>query len=165
MASGSKLDRYFYSSVSFVFLVLTSIGFRRFFLEGKEVGGEVIPTPIKVLVILHGTALTAWIILFCVQSLLIANRNRKLHMNLGWIGAAVASTIAISGPFVAVGAIRASPKAHLFGMSYPQFLLPMLTEIAAFTVFVSLGIWYRKRPNIHRSMMLLGTLSIISGST
>jgi hypothetical protein len=50
-------------------------------------------------------------------------------------------------------------------MTYRQFMLPMLTEIAVFTAFVALGIAYRKRPAIHRSMMLLATLSVISGAT
>src|SRR5579871_3857835 len=51
MAPASKSDRYFYSTVAFVFLALTCIGFRHFFLEGKEVDGGPIPTSIKVLVI------------------------------------------------------------------------------------------------------------------
>lgn len=160
-----RRDRYFYSATSFVMVLLLLAGFRRFFLEGKEAGGNAIPQPILALVIVHGTALTAWILLFFVQSVLIASRNRKVHMKLGWFAATVALVIAISGPLVAVAGARLDPGYHIFGMTYRQFILPMLSEIAAFTIFVVLGLSFRKRPDIHRSMMLLATLSIISGAT
>jgi hypothetical protein len=160
-----KRDRYFYSITSFVMVLLTLIGFHSFYLGGREVGGNPIPQPILTLVIIHGIALSVWVFLFFVQSVLIASRNRQLHMKLGWAAAAVALVIAVSGPLVAIAAPRLNPGAHLFGMTYRQFILPMLTEIAVFTVFVSLGLSFRKRPAIHRSMMLLATLSIISGAT
>jgi hypothetical protein len=165
MAPPSTSDRYFYSVTSFLLLTLTVIGFHRFYLGGRESDGGPIPPAIVPVVIVHGTALTLWVILFFVQSLLIASRNRALHMKLGWVAAAAALVIAVSGPLVAIGGVRASPKGHLFGMGYPQFLLPMLAEITAFTGFVALGLWYRRKPAIHRSMMLLATLSILSGST
>ncbi len=146
-------------------VLLLLVGFKRFFFEGKEASGKGIPDPILALVIIHGLALTIWVVLFFVQSVLIAAKNRALHMKLGWATAADALVVAISGPLVAIAAPRIRPGAHLFGMTYPQFILPMLTEITAFTVFVALGIIYRKKAAIHRSMMLLATLSIISGAT
>ncbi len=160
-----KRDRYFYSITSLVMVLLLLVGFRKFFLEGKESSGSGIPQPILILVTIHGLALTIWVVLFFVQSVLIATRNRSVHMKLGWVTAADALVVAITGPLVAIAGPRLRPGAHLFGMTYPQFMLPMLTEITAFTVFVALGIVYRAKPAIHRSMMLLATLSIISGAT
>jgi hypothetical protein len=165
MPAASKPDRYFYTTVASLFLILTAVGFHHFLLEGKEPEGGAIPTPILAIVIIHGLALLVWIVLFFVQSLLIASRNRSLHMKLGWVAAIDAALIALSGPLLAVNAIRTRPTVHLFGMTYPQFLLPMLTEIAAFTAFVALGLWFRRKPAVHRSMMLLATLSVLSGST
>ena len=40
----------------------------------------------------------------------------------------------------------------------------MYTEIALFAVFVTLGVLARKRPRVHRPMMLLACLSIVSGA-
>lgn len=163
--SPMKRDRYFYSATSFILLVLMLIGFQRFYFEGKEASGRDIPNAILAPIVIHGVALTMWVVLFFVQSLLIASKNRQLHMKLGWFAAAVALAIAVSGPFVAIAAPRIGPGRHVMGMTYPQFILPMLTEITAFTVFVILGLSFRKRPAIHRSMMLLATLSVISGAT
>ncbi len=160
-----RRDRYFYTITSFVMVLLLLTGFKRFFFEGKEASGKGIPDPILALVIIHGVSLTIWVVLFFVQSVLIAAKNRALHMKLGWATAADALVVSISGPLVAISAPRISPGAHLFGMTYSQFILPMLTEITAFTVFVALGIFYRKKAAVHRSMMLLATLSIISGAT
>ncbi len=161
----SKGDRYFYSVTSGVMLLLMLVGFKKFYLEGHRPDNSPISPPILAYVLVHGLALSLWIVLFFVQSVLIAAHNRKLHMKLGWATALVGLTVAVSGPLVAVAAPRLHPSEELFGMTYSQFMLPMLTEIAVFTIFVALGIWYRKRPAVHRSLMLLATLSVISGAT
>jgi hypothetical protein len=160
-----KRDRYFYSITSFVLLLLMLIGFRHFLLDGKDSDGEEIGRPILTTVIIHGSCLMLWVILFFVQSVLIASKNRQLHMKLGWAAAVVALLIAITGPVVATFAPRLHPTEHLFGMTYRQFILPMYTEIFVFTTFVALGLWYRKKPAPHRSLMLLATLAVTSGST
>ena len=160
-----KRDRFFYSVTSFIFLLLTLIGFRKFYLGGIEANGHEIPRPILTLVIIHGLALSLWVVLLFVQSVLIASKNRLVHMRLGWAGAAIALTISISGLMASVAAPRAAPWRHVAGLTYPQFMLPMLCEVTAFTVFAALGIAFRRKPAIHRSMMLLATLSVISGAT
>jgi membrane-associated PAP2 superfamily phosphatase len=50
-------------------------------------------------------------------------------------------------------------------MKYTDFLLVMLTEIAVFTGLVTAGILTRKRPEIHRAMMLSASLSLLLGAT
>lgn len=104
-------------------------------------------------------------VLFFIQSLLIAANNRKLQMKLGWAASAIAAVIAVGGPVIAVAAPRLHPKDGLFGMTYAQFILPMFCEIIAFTVFVALGLTFRKKSAIHRTQMLLATLSAMSGAT
>jgi hypothetical protein len=160
-----KKDRYFYSIVSFLMLVLTIIGFSKFLLRGHESGDAPIAPAIQTLVIVHGVALILWIVSFFVQSVLIAVKNRKLHMTLGWGGAAIALLAVVTSPVMATKAVRVRPTEELFDMNYPQFLLVMYTEVLAFAVFVALAIAYRKKPAVHRSMVVLATLAVISGST
>ena len=160
-----KKDRYFYSIVSGVMLALTLTGFSKFLLHGRESDDGPIPPPIQALVIVHGVALLLWIVTFFVQSLLIAFKNRKLHMTLGWGGALVALIVVLTSPVMATKSVRLNPAMHLFGMQYTQFLLVMYTEVLAFTTFATLAILYRKKPSVHRSMVVLATLSVISGST
>jgi hypothetical protein len=146
-------------------LVLTMIGFSKFLLHGREADNGPITPAIVALVIVHGVALLLWIVTFFVQSVLIAVKNRKLHMTLGWGGALMALVVVLTSPVMATRSVSLNQGVHLFGMSYTQFLLVMYTEIAAFAVFVGLAIAYRKKPAIHRSMIVLATLSVVSGST
>lgn len=100
-----------------------------------------------------------------VQPALVAGRNLKLHMRLGRIGAMLALALVIMGYFVGVGAARANPpELELFGMKPPQFLYVPLMTISIFGVMVALAVWQRKRPEIHRSLMLMATIAAMSAA-
>jgi hypothetical protein len=82
-AVSMKQARYFYSISATVILLITLAGFWPFYLAGEGMQGRKISPQLFPLVAVHGTAMTAWVILFLVQSLLISTRNRKTHMKLG----------------------------------------------------------------------------------
>jgi hypothetical protein len=86
-------------------------------------------------------------------------------MKLGWSAVAIALTAAVSGVMLAVRSVRSAPDFQFWGMEYRQFLLVMLTEMAVYTGFVAAGLWFRKRPDIHRSMLLLASISVLAGAT
>jgi hypothetical protein len=86
-------------------------------------------------------------------------------MKLGWGGVAIALVAAGSGFMLAVESVRPVPAIPFWGMAYRQFLLVMLIEVALFTLFVLAGVLFRKRPKIHKAMMLLASLSILAGAT
>jgi hypothetical protein len=165
MAKRSAADRFYYLSASLLFAALTAMGFAAFILRGREFGEDPIPEHTRVFVIGHGVALLAWIILFPVQSFLVASRRVRIHRTLGWFAVAIAGVVVTLGTCTAVMSVRDHPNETVVGLPYPQFLLPMLAEMAAFTVFVALGVAYRKRPRVHAPFMMLATLSVISGST
>lgn len=160
-----KLDRYFYSISAVVFLLITFWGFHSFYLYGKAAGDDPIAPEMFVLDSIHGAAMSAWVLLFLVQALLIGVRNRRLHMKLGWAALAIAPVLAICGILTAFRSVQSSPDFLFFAMPYPRFLLVMFTEIALYTAFVAAGLITRKRPTIHRPMMLLASLSILAGAT
>ena len=159
-----KRDRYFYTCVGAVFLVLIVIGFRHYIFGGRLASGNPIMPGMLTAIVAHSTAVFAWFLLFFVQALLIPTQNRKVHMKLGWGGVAIAATIALTGPYAALCETRLEPY-PVFDWPALSFLLVMLTEIALFVVFVTIGVLNRKRPRIHRPMMLLASLSLISGAT
>ncbi len=158
-------DRWFYSLASLTLVFLLLAGFRHFYLEGRGFDGNKVPAAVLGFVLVHGLSLTAWVLLFFVQSLLIGTHNRALHMKLGWVAAGVGAVVAVSGPVVAVVSVRLRGEMPIFGMSYSQFMLPMFAEMAAFAGFVALGLAYRKKNlEVHRAMMVLATLAVISGA-
>lgn len=161
-----KIDRWFYSAAGALFIVMMLVGFRWFVSSGTGDAGRVIDPVIFRLDLIHGLAIAAWFVLFFTQSLLISVSNRRLHFKLGWSAVAVALAIVVTGPWVAIRSVQITPSDfHFFGMQYSRFLLVMLTEIAVYTAFVTIGIFARKKPRIHRAAMLLASLSLLSGAT
>jgi hypothetical protein len=160
-----KPDRFFYVAAGAIFLVLTVLGFKQYIFHGKHFDGSPIAPVMLAIVVAHSSAIFAWFTMFFVQALLISTHNRRVHMTLGWGVVAIAATIAVTGPLVAFRSIRVAPEQVIFDWPGPQFLLVMYTEIALFAVFVTIGVLNRKRPRIHRPMMLLACLAILSGAT
>jgi len=161
----SKVERYFHVVAAGTALLITFVGFMPFYLKGEGMAGRQIAPELFPLVLVHGALMTSWVALFFAQALLISTRNRRLHMKLGWGGAAVALGVTVTGFMVAVQSVRPVPDIPFWGMAYRQFMLVMLAEVALFTAFVAAGVSFRKRPKTHRAMMLLATLSILAGAT
>ena len=161
-----KSDRYFHSTAAALILAITIVGFVAFYTKGRGEGGRVIDPALMVVVITHGMSITAWYLLSLTQTLLIATKNRKVHMTLGWSAVVLLPVIAVSGVQVAVRSARSAPGFQFFGMDYQHaFLLVMIVEIAVFTALVLAGILTRKRPEIHRGLMLSASLSLLIGAT
>ena len=160
-----KTDRFFYTTAAAIFLAVMGSGFYRYALHGTHFdGGPIDPSMVR-LVAFHGTAVAAWFVLFFAQSLLISVRRRKLHMTLGWSAIAIGIAVAGSGTLVAIRSVKLTPGFVFFNMEYPRFLLAMFAEMAMFTAFLTAGILTRKKPKIHRPMMLLTGMTILPGAT
>jgi uncharacterized membrane protein YozB (DUF420 family) len=161
-----KSDRMFYSTAAVLILLITVVGFFPFYTSGHGEGGRVIAPGIYPVVLVHGMGVTAWYVLSLVQSLLITTKNRRFHMKLGWSAVGLLPVVTVSGVLVAIRSAQGSSGFVFFGMNYREdFLLVMLSEIAVFTVLVGAGLLARKRPEIHRSMMLSASLSLLLGAT
>jgi hypothetical protein len=157
--------RYFYAGAAAVLLVVMFLGFIQFYLHGRAFPNRPLTPPIRNLLIAHGVAMTAWMLLLLVQPLLIVNSKYKTHMRLGRIGAVLAACIFILGLRLGIGAARvAPPELRLWNLPYKQFLAVPVISVTIFAIFVAIGVWYRKRPEIHRPMMLLATLAAITAA-
>ncbi|MBX7244091.1 MAG: hypothetical protein K1X53_01255 [Candidatus Sumerlaeaceae bacterium] len=154
--------RMFYPFATVLLFVVMFWGFHRFYLHGQAYPGRPLTPPIKTLVIIHGVSMTLWMVLLVAQPILIAAKNRKLHMTLGKIGAGLAAIIVICGVAIGIGAARVNPPdLKIDGMLPKPFLTVPLFSILFFGAFVAVGVYFRKRPEIHRAMMLIATLSAI----
>ncbi|MDE3201327.1 MAG: hypothetical protein KGN79_10450 [Acidobacteriota bacterium] len=158
-----KADRYFFSATAFLFLFLMLWGFHSF-VHGRGFQERPIDPSIIRLDAAHGIAIALWFVLFLAQSLLIATRNRKVHMTLGWSVVVLGPAIAILGTMVAYRSVKLTPEFIFFNMWYSHFLLSMFVEMLMFSVFVTAGVFTRKQPRIHRTMMLMTSLALIPGA-
>jgi hypothetical protein len=112
------------------------------------------------LVFLHGIAMTCWIALFAAQSSLIVGGNRKLHMTLGVAGVALAAFLVIVGVTTAIASVHYNPDGYKGIWGARRFLSFMLVNILGFGALAGIGLLYRRRPEVHRPMMLLATLFV-----
>ena len=153
-------ERLFYVIACLVMITGVAIGFHMFYLHGLNDAGQPVTQLSAPLVYVHGGLMTCWMVLFLLQCGLVLKGNRGLHMRLG--ATAVVLYIAI----VPIGVITALKQIHYSDPgSFPpfgpyRFLTLPLTEIANFTLFIGLGFLFRRRPSLHRPLMLMGTLSV-----
>ena len=159
-----RAERLFYVVAAYTILAVTAVGFRSFLLEGKAFGGADMTRRIESLIVIHGLAMFTWIIFFCLQSTLILMGNRRRHMAIGSFGGALSAAIVILGSLVAALSVHFNPDSYkLFGG--PRFfLMIMLSEMVLFGTLVGVALANRHRPDVHRPMMLLATIVILSGS-
>jgi hypothetical protein len=158
--------RLFYAGAATLLLVLMLLGFQQFYLHGRAFPNRPLTPEIRTLVITHGLALSLWVMLLIVQPLLVVNRKYRLHMVIGKFGAVLATCIVILGVTLSIEWMRIDPSrmAPWFVTSKKFMAVPFISTLI-FGGFVATGILNRRRPEIHRPMMLLATLTVISAAT
>jgi hypothetical protein len=116
--------------------------------------------PINVLLYVHGVMFTAWVVLFVIQTRLIAAQNYRTHMQLGIAGVVVAALVVVFGVATAIASAGA-PRMRPMGMNSQQFVLVPLVAIASFAGLVAAAVAYRKRPEVHKRLMTLAMIAIL----
>ena len=166
-AGAEHRARWFYPAAAMLMGLLVLAGFHAFYLGGGRAypGAREIVPEIRTLVFVHGFAMAGWILLFVVQSFLIPLGNRRLHMAMGPVALLLAACILVAGAMVNVESVRHSdPAMQLFALTRKQFMLNGFTSLLLFAGLLGAGLWHRRRPEIHRPMMLLATLSLIDAA-
>jgi hypothetical protein len=157
--------RLLYAAAALLLLVLMLLGFQQFYLHGRAYPAQPLAPPIRTLLIAHGAAMTLWVVAFVVQSLLIVGGNRRLHMAVGPFVVALAVAMVLLGLWLPIQSTRFEPDVAVWNLNRAHFMAIPLFAILTFGAFVAVGIRQRRRPEIHRPMMLLATLSIIPAAT
>lgn len=158
-------ERYFYLVATVLLLGMTVMGFQLFFFHGKAYPDRPLTPPIKTLIILHGTAMSLWMLLAIIQPFLIASGNRRAHMALGKVMTVIAVCLVLLGLKLGVAACKVAPPDFMFGPLTPkQFLSVPVGDIIMFALFVAAGVLYRKRADIHKPMMFLASLAAVDAA-
>jgi hypothetical protein len=155
-------DRMFYGGMAIamaltVFAGFSSTYYLRFFTGGPKAtlsGG-----PFTTLVYVHGALFTAWVLLFIVQTALIAGRRVAVHRRLGIAGAVLAAAMIVAGTFIAIA--TAKRGAGPAGADPLAFLVIPLFDMILFTTFVTAALARRRHKETHKRLMLLAYISII----
>jgi hypothetical protein len=155
-------DRLFYGGMAIAMGLTVFAGFAptfylRFFTGGPKAtlsGG-----PFTALVHVHGALFTAWVLLFIVQTALVASRRVAVHRRLGIAGAVLAAAMIVAGTFTAIAtAARGSAPA---GVDPLAFLVIPVFDMVLFATFVTVALALRRDREAHKRLMLLAYISII----
>jgi hypothetical protein len=154
------VNKRFHGAMALSIAALTFAGFARtyYLREWFDV------PPITMLLHLHGFAFTAWVVLFVVQTRLVAAHNYRMHMKLGIAGVAVAACVVILG-FATAVVSASSPRMRPMGLTSPQFSLIPLVAITSFAILVAAAIFFRRRPQLHKRLMTLAMIAVIAPPT
>lgn len=159
-----QMERRFYLLAGCVFAVFVVLGFRQFYLHGESAGGGPVTQQIAPLVYLHGIGMSAWILFLILQSSLIVSGKHKLHMTLGIGGVGLATFLLIVGLLTAISSVHYRPHDFGFFGGPKHFLIVPTTDIAGFGVLVAIGFRNRRRAVIHRPMMCLATVFVMTAA-
>jgi hypothetical protein len=151
------VDRPLYRWAPLGAAALVFAGFARtFYIKG------IFGTPaLSGLLMLHGVLMTAWFILFIVQTRLVADGRTDLHRRLGAGGALLALAILIVGPIVAVTAAKLGPSP---GPPPLVFLVVPLADMVVFALLVGSGLVFRHRSDVHKRLMLLSFVGLLTAA-
>jgi hypothetical protein len=162
-ASPSR-PRWFFVGMSAALLAIVLAGFARTFFLREYFGTAQLPTGLQTLPALlhvHGIVLTSWFVLFLVQTTLIASRHTDIHRRLGVAGAILAIVVVVVSLMVNIRAIPRSPANGLSAAELPGLIGANIASLLNFSVLAASGIYLRRRPETHKRLMLLASISII----
>ena len=119
-------------------------------------------TALPLLLHLHGFLFTTWFVLFFVQARLVAHHRVDLHRKLGVMGALLAPLCTAVAIRVSFNAGRRSFLAHpasLTNLAQP-FAMDFGTSLM-FLILVATALYLRRRPDIHKRVMVLACCSLL----
>lgn len=160
-ASASRASRStFYVGSAVVLLLVVLVGFApTFYLRSAFDAPE-----LSWSVIVHGLILTSWFVAFALQAALVAWRRTALHRAWGWAGAAIGLAVVVSGGMATLywaAEIAAEGRLEAVMPAVRILAWSNTASIVAFAILLAAAIVLRRRPDAHKRLMLLASISII----
>jgi hypothetical protein len=119
------------------------------------------PLPPFILTI-HAIVFPGWVLFFILQSARVRTRNVPLHRTLGWFGLALGIAVLLLGYVTATAMDRFRMQRHT--MDSPAFLIVQLMDLISFAIPFALAIYWRRRPEYHRRLMLIASCVLMDAA-
>jgi len=156
---GGLIDKYFYLAMSLLIIAITVWGFSH--TVNDVLFRPAVPRP-RILWV-HSAVFSGWLLLFLLQSALVRTHNVRLHRTLGWFVAGVGVAMIPLGIVTAIVLGRFDIRVlHEAGADVFEFI--SFGDIAIFTVWLTLGILWRKKPALHRPVFFIATCGLIGAA-
>jgi hypothetical protein len=109
---------------------------------------------------LHGLMFSAWTLYFLAQTTLVAMGHPGSHRTWGLAGISLATAMVLVG-FAAADEVLIRRLAAGFGDRARAFHIVSTSMAALFGLFVCAAIVYVRRPEIHKRLMLMATITVL----
>jgi hypothetical protein len=155
LSDGRGIRAYFLYAL--VISAIMFVGFAKNYYLRAWIGTR----PITAMVHVHGLIMTAWILLFLTQALLVAKGRTDLHRRLGVAGAILAIVVVALGIYTIAGSIS---RQHL-GTKIESFALKFVAfdglSLLLFGGLVVTALRVRSRPQTHKRLMLMAVVALL----
>ncbi|MCL6481538.1 MAG: hypothetical protein K6U02_07405 [Firmicutes bacterium] len=154
-------DHRFYTGMALAMAVVVFVGFAPpFYLRvfnGPAV--TISGAPLSPLVYFHGALFTAWMVLFILQTSLVAMRRTDIH-RMGVVGAVLAGVMVVVGSMTAIAAAARGSAPP--GIAPLVFLVVPLFDMGVFALLVAAAMWLRRKKEARKRLMLLATINLMA---
>jgi len=153
------LEKYFYFCMSLLVAAIVVWGFSH--TVNASLFHPAVPRPF--LLWIHGAVFSGWVVFYILQSTLVRTHNVRVHRSLGWLGVALGTVMVPLGITTAIVMGRFDTyRLHQTGGD--AFLIVPFYDMAAFAVLLALAIYWRKKPELHRRLMLIATCCLLDAA-
>jgi hypothetical protein len=157
-----RWGKYFYFFMSLLIAVVVVYGFSH--TVNKNLLHPDLPRPL--ILSIHAAVFSGWVAFFIFQSALVRTHNVRLHRLTGWFGAALGILVPVLGVSTAIAMTRFRI------LHYPatdatdaaSFLIVSFFDMTAFSIPFALAIHWRRKPEFHRRLLLVGTCALTSAA-
>jgi hypothetical protein len=154
------LKRWFFTGLALVMLLVALVGFTPSIVHEARRRASV-----TALAAAHGFVFVLWLVLFAVQSRLVASGRVAVHRRIGIAAAAlVLPLMVILGYATTAAMVRRgfdlSGDLKIEHDPLYESVFPF-GDLFGFAVLVALAVAYRRHPEIHKRLMLFGNIALM----
>ena len=146
----------FYIGIGLLAALIAALGFWPSYFGPLLAGTAEQPRVIHV----HAAIFSGWIALFGAQVAFAASGHMALHRKLGAVGVWYGVLIIVVGIFTAFSQFADRVDAGQLEEAQQRLLAP-LTDMIAFPLFFGAAVLYRRRPDLHKRLMLVATTTLL----
>jgi hypothetical protein len=158
---GGFLAHYFYFFMTLVISAVVSYGFS--FTVGRRLIHPVIARP-RILYF-HAAVFCGWLAFFILQSALVRTHHVSWHRKIGWFGAGMGALMPVLGVTTAIIMARFNiASLHHDAAATESFLIVPLFDMLCFSSTLALAIYWRRKPEFHRRLILVATCALTAAA-
>lgn len=156
-SGATRSEGRFYLGMAITSVVIALAGFAPALLD--PVGRK---APLTWAVAAHGLLFSAWLLLLIAQTTLVRTGRVAVHRQLGYAAVVVAGLMVVTACPMAIAMARRG-----FDLSgdlsdgpggVREQLVFQFGDLVSFTLLLAAALWYRRRPEFHKRLMVLATV-------